>query len=652
MGYLRVWDYAIFVGYFLILISIGVYFRKKAATSIEHYFLAGRKMPWWALGLSQMTFWFDMTGTMIITSFLYLLGPRGIYVEFRGGACLVLAFIMLWVGKWHRRSGVITGAEWMIYRFGTDKWAHFSRLMSVVSNVVLLLGLLAYSFKGAGLFLSMFLPFSPFVCSLIMMVMTAIYTIESGFYGVIVSDIFQSLCIWLGVGFVVAVAVAALSGVGDFGALAASVTGNPQWLSSVPQIHTPMPTGYEEYSWLFMMMLFYFGKSIIQGLGTGADPRYFGARSDRDCGLLSFLAGWTMVLRWPLMISFASLGIVLVHNLFPDQTVLVQAAALIKSHGGNVPINEWPDLLANIANHPQSFPAELTAGLAHLLGADWPSKLSMLNYHGNIDPERILPAVLLFSIPAGLRGLILVALMAAAMSTFNAITNATTGFLTRDLYQGYLRKNAGNKELIYVTYAFGAIVNLLGFAMAYSTRSINDIWGWITMGLVGGVTVPTVLRFYWWRFNAGGFAIGTLIGLAAALLQRFFLPFMPEWQQFVYILVIGTAGSILGTYLTPPTDTGVLQNFYRTTKPFGLWKPLRSLLSAAENLAMQREHRNDLIALPFALGWQITILMLPMQLILKQYHDATITAGILIVSLIGLYFFWYRQLPPAKEITA
>jgi hypothetical protein len=325
---------------------------------------------------------------------------------------------------------------------------------------------------------------------------------------------------------------------------------------------------------------------------------------------------------------------------------------LIKSQAGAVPVNEWPDLLANIANHPQAFPQELSSGLANLLGTNWTSKLSMLNYHGNIDPERILPGVLLFSIPAGLRGLILVALMAAAMSTFNAIINATTGFLTRDLYQGYLRKTAGNKELIYASYAFGVIVNILGFAMAYSTRSINDIWGWITMGLVGGVTVPTVLRLYWWRFNAGGFAIGTLIGLVAALLQRFFLPQMPELHQFIYILVIGTAGSIIGTYLTPPTEPDVLQNFYRTTKPFGLWQPLRSILGTAEKLAMQKEHRYDLISLPFALAWQITILMLPMQLILKQYDDVKVTSCLLIISLVGLYFFWYRHLPPAQKETA
>ena len=161
MRFLRIGDYAVILAYFAILIGIGAAFRKKAAASVEDYFLAGRKMPWWALGLSQMTFWFDMTGTMIIASFLFLLGPRGIWIELRGGAGLVLVFLMLWAGKWHRRSGVITGAEWMIFRFGRDRWGHFARLMSVVSNVVINLALLAYSFKGAGLFLRCSCPFHP-----------------------------------------------------------------------------------------------------------------------------------------------------------------------------------------------------------------------------------------------------------------------------------------------------------------------------------------------------------------------------------------------------------------------------------------------------------------------------------------------------------
>ena len=646
MRYLRAGDYAVILAYFAILIGIGSYFRKKAAESMEDYFLAGRKMPWWALGLSQMTFWFDMTGTMIITSFLFLLGPRGIYVEFRGGAGLVLIFLMLWAGKWHRRSGVITGAEWMIFRFGRDFWAHFARLMSAVSWVVINLALLAYSFKGAGLFLSMFLPFSPLVCSLIMMVVTGLYTIEAGFYGVIFSDIFQSICIWIGVGFIVVLAVTRIAGVGDLGALATSVTGNPDWLSALPQWKTQMPAGYEQYNFLFMMMLLYLGKTVIQGLGVGADPRFFGARSDRDCGLLSFMGGWAFMLRWPLMISFVVLGLVLIKNLFPDQTVLAQAAALIKSHAGAVPQNEWPELLSRIMNHPQAFPQELIGGLSQLLGADWNSKISLLSYYGTVDPERILPAVLLLNIPAGLRGLLLVAFLAAAMSTFNAIVNSTTGFLTRDLYQGYIRPKAGNKELIYASYVFGALVMLVGFGTAYWTKNINDIWGWLTMGLVGGTMIPTVLRLYWWRFNGSGFALGTLIGLAAALLQRVFIPQMPEWQQLLYMVGAGLAGSILATYLRPPTEQPVLEHFYRTTRPFGVWGPLRRALTPEEKAATSQEHKYDLISLPFAFFWQLTMLMLPMLLIVRQWGASAVAGGILAVSLTGLYFFWYRKLPP------
>ncbi len=648
MRYLRAGDYAVILAYFAILIGIGSYFRKKAAESMEDYFLAGRKMPWWALGLSQMTFWFDMTGTMIISSFLFLLGPRGIYIEFRGGAGLVLIFLMLWTGKWHRRSGVITGAEWMIFRFGRDFWAHFARLMSAVSWVIINLALLAYSFKGAGLFLSMFLPFSPLVCSLIMMVVTGLYTIEAGFYGVIFSDIFQSVCIWIGVGFIVVLAVTRIAGIGDLGALATSVTGNPDWLSALPQWKTQLPAGYEQYNFLFMMMLLYLGKTVIQGLGVGADPRFFGARSDRDCGLLSFMGGWTFMLRWPLMMSFVVLGLILVKNLFPDQTVLAQAAALIKSHAGAVPQNEWPELLSRIMNHPQAFPQELIGGLSQLLGSDWSSKISLLSYFGTVDPERILPAVLLLNIPVGLRGLLLVAFLAAAMSTFNAIVNSTTGFLTRDLYQGYIRPKAKNRELIYASYVFGALVMLVGFTTAYWTKNINDIWGWLTMGLVGGTMMPTVLRLYWWRFNGSGFALGTLTGLAAALLQRLFIPQMPEWQQLLYMVGAGLMGSVMATYIRPPAARSVLESFYRKTKPFGVWGPFRKTLVPEEEAAVSREHKYDLISLPFAFFWQLTMLMLPMLLIIGQWRASAVTGGMLAVSLVGLYLFWYRHLPPNR----
>ena len=641
---LNFWDYAIIILYIVILVGISRFLRRRASGSLEDYFLAGRKMPWWALGISNMAFWLDMTGTMIITSFLYLLGPRGLYIEFRGGACLVLVFLMLWLGKWHRRSGVITGAEWMVYRFGKDFWGQFARIACVLATVLGAVGMLAYALKGSGLFLSMFLPFSPLVCTLLMLLITTLYTIESGFYGVVFSDIFQSLCIGAGIVYIVVLAVSQVAHCPDLAAIATSVTGNTEWTTIWPKWRTQMPKGYENYSLLTFVMLFYLFKVMIQGFGVGAEPRYFGAKSDRDCGLLTFEAGWLMVFRWPLMLGIAILGLFLVHDLFPDQSTLGSAATLIKSYV-TVEKNQWPDMLASIASHPDKYAPAMIDGLRQTLGTDWSAKLSLLSYQGTVDPERILPAVILYKIPIGLRGLLLVALLAAAMSTFNCTINTATGFWTRDVYQAYLRPKASLKELIYASYGFGAFVSAAGFVMCYFTTSINDIWGWITAGLISGLMMPFMLRFYWWRFNGSGFVFGTIIGMIAAVLQRIFIPAMSEWYQFIYIATTGLVGSIIGTYVTGPTDSGVLENFYRTTRPFGFWKPLKNVLPAEEHVAMVREHRNDLTALPFTLGWQVTALLLPMQLMIRAYQAFAVTLVIFAVSMVGVYKFCIGTYP-------
>ncbi len=91
MSYLNSIDYTVIIIYFSALICLGLYLKKKASASLEDYFLGGRKLPWWALGISGMAFFLDITGTMIIISFLFILGPRGLFIEFRGGACLVVA---------------------------------------------------------------------------------------------------------------------------------------------------------------------------------------------------------------------------------------------------------------------------------------------------------------------------------------------------------------------------------------------------------------------------------------------------------------------------------------------------------------------------------------------------------------------------------
>ncbi len=639
-------DYSVIGAYFAVLVILGLALERMASKSLEDYFIGGRRLPWWALGISGMAFFLDMTGTMIITSFLYLLGPRGLFIEFRGGAVLGLAFMMLWGGKWHRRSKCLTGAEWMIFRFGDGLGGRFAQFVSALSTIVGTVGMLGYLIKGAGLFLTMFFPFSPFWCNVVMIGVTTVYTMISGFYGVVFTDLFQSGIILIGVILISGMAIAKVSGVEDFGALAAQVTGNADWMNTMPQWHTPMPAGYEQYEALVGFAFFYLLKNIFAGIPAGADPRYLGARNDRECGLLTFFWTILMTMRWPMMMGFAALGIFLVHDLFPDKSVLLQASELIKASLPALAKPQWADVVSDIANHPANYPAELIAGLQGLLGAEvWTKKLMLVSFEGGIDPERILPAVLLFNIPAGLRGLLLIVLLAAAMSTFNAQVNGCTGFITRDIYQKYIRPKASTRELIYVCWAAIAILVVMSFVLVESIKNINDIWDWIIMGLGGGLMIPGLLRLIWWRFNGGGFAAGTFVGMTAAILQRLYFPELDSRLQFLFLGLIGTAASIIGTYLSAPEDHEVVARFYRITRPFGFWGPFRKALPEADRIAMQLEHRRDVMCVPFAMLWQICMFILPMQAVIGAWKPFVPTFILFCVGLTSMYFLWWRHLP-------
>ncbi len=663
MGSLNSVDYGVIVFYLGFLIAMGFYLKNKASQSLEDYFLGGRKLPWWALGITGMAQFLDITGTMIIVSFLYMLGPRGLFIEFRGGAVLILTVMLLWSGKWHRRSRCITNAEWMVYRFGDGFGGQFARTVQAIAGIVSTLGMLAYLVKGVGLFLSMFFPFTPLQCSLIMIGVATLYTMISGFYGVVYTDLFQSLIILGAVVGITTMAILKLGSSAELAALSQEVTGNSGWMSSKLSWETEMPKGYEMYRHLMIFAMFYLMRNIFFGMGSGGEPKYFGARNDRECGTLTFLWTWLMMFRWPMMMAFAILGLFLVKDIFPDQSVLAQAAELVKSHFPDVERSRWADITAGITLNPENHSPQLVDGLKAILQDNWQNKMHLLSYEGTVNPERILPAVILFNIPAGCRGLILVALLAASMSTFDFIVNMTAGFFTRDVYQRYIRPKATNKELIYATWVFIFALVGTGFLFGYSVKSINDIWDWFIMALGGGLVVGMTLRFYWWRFNGAAFAIGTAIGMIGAVVIRVVTSNLADDAQFMFAgidlvwflvdprgqflltMAIGFAGSIFGTYVTKPTDRKVLEHFYQTTRPFGWWGPLKDCLPADVQQRMKKEHFYDVLSLPFAIAWQVTLFLLPMQLIIRSWNAFFITLVIFAISLVGLYFFWYKKLP-------
>lgn len=287
--------------------------------------------------------------------------------------------------------------------------------------------------------------------------------------------------------------------------------------------------------------------------------------------------------------------------------------------------------------------------VANLLGPNWQSSLLLVGSNGTINPEMILPGVLLNSLQSGLRGIIVVSLIAALMSTLTGTVNGASALFVRDIYQNFLRPKSGNTELITMAYISSLAIIVVSFMLGLSAPSINDLWGWLAMGLTAGALGPMILRFYWWRVNAWGMAAGIFMGGFGAVLQRFVAPGMSEIWQFVIMTSLSFAGVVFVSLLTPETPKNVLDHFYKTTRPFGFWKPFWSDLKSDEKVAWAREHRNDIISTVVALGWQISFLLLPMQFLTRNAQGFWTTLPVFSITCFGLYWFWWRNLPSADE---
>jgi solute:Na+ symporter, SSS family len=558
-------DIVIIATYFLATMLMGVIMTRQASKSMDHYFLGGRSIPWYLLGIAGMANWFDLTGTMIITSFLYMLGPRGLFIEFRGGAVLILAFLIAYTGKWHRRSGCMTAAEWTIYRFGEGTTSKWMRFLKAFMTIVTTIGMLAYLVRGTSLFVGMFLPYPPIYITAALIAFSTIYTMLSGFYGIVLTDLLQGAIVLLAC---IVVSVMAFNQIESTDALlkvAFSVTGNADWINSAPEWHTTMPEGYKMYESLILFATFYLLRNILVGMGTGDESKYFAAKSDRECGLQSMLQGITVAFRWPMMMGFAVLGLFLVHSFFPNQDIVNDVTALIKSFHPEATAAHWHDLTSHIINEPSSFKPEMIQGISSILGESWQGKLPLVGYHGAINPEQILPAVMLNSIPVGLRGFIIVSMLAAMMSTLTGEVNKSAAQFVKDIYKPFLKPNAGNGELLVVSYLSTLLIVISGFFMGLAADSINSLWGWIIMSLTAGGLAPYILRIYWWRCNAWGIAGGTIIGGLGAVAQRIFAVDMSELWQFGIMSGLSFAGTIVFSLLTKPTPHATLLHFYKTT---------------------------------------------------------------------------------------
>ncbi len=584
-------DYIIIIGYLLILIGIGIYLQHRASRSTDSFFLGDRGLPWWALGASGMASNLDVSGTMIIAALVYAMGVQGFFIEIRGGVVLILAFFMIFMGKWNRRAEVMTIAEWMEFRFGKNKQGEAARILAAVAQLIFAIWAISYFIQGAGIFLSQLMDISPDTAAILMITLCAFYAALSGLYGVVYTEVFQGVLILIVIVYVVftvmtqyalpeTFVVSVPMGNGTFQQITHNLS---DWASFIPRWEMNMPGEYSQYNLIGLATMFYLLRSTIDGMcGSGGYmiQRFMAAKNEREVGLLSVFWIFLLSFRWPFIMSIAILAVY---------------------------IGTTGKVIEN--------------------------------------PEVVLPTVLMDLFPAGVKGLLVAGLLAAAMSTYVAIVNAGAAYWVNDLYQRFLRPQADRKSLILQSRIASIAIVIFGLMSTYMFSSLNDVWGFLTMGFGVGLIVPQFVRWYWWRFNGYGYAGGTLVGMVVAIVLRFSGLFtLTEVQMFFVTAVITFVACIVIALLTPATDDETLKAFYKKTRPFGFWGRIRDNIPSLDMVAVNRENRRDIMSTFIAVPWMLFMGITPMLFVTKQWDYFAYACALLVVLSVTLYFTWFRHL--------
>jgi solute:Na+ symporter, SSS family len=592
-------DYVIIIVYFLVVIGLGFWYQKRASKNLKAYFLGGNSMHWLALAMSGSVATFDITGTMWIVSIMFVLGMKSMWHHWMWGF-MMGAFFLAYMGKWVRRSNVVTAAEWMETRFGDDTGGRLARGAYALMAIITLTGFIGYAYQGIGKFAAVYIhlealagPNSPAWfhslvtqhqtdCLAILIIgLTTIYVISGGLYSVVITNVIQTAVLTIGGFFIAYIAWSKLS---------------PEMLAQLPagwdslkvpwRIPELAGTDNANFEFFGALVLMWIVKGLFLNAGGPAqmyDFQFFlSARNARDAAKLGAAWSFFLVIRWAMTLGIALLGLLAIKEV--------------------------------------------------------------------ADTERVMPIVLLEFMPNGIRGIVIAGLLAAFMSTFSSTVNSAASFVIRDFWQKYMRPKAEPKALVRASRWATLLIVFLGIMIGTQADSIAQIWDWLMMSLGAGVIMPNILRWYWWRMNGWGYALGTAGGMILSLVPLL-VDGVSMFLVFPMICLASLLLSVFGSLLTKPVEQEILVRFYRSIRPFGLWRPVREQSAlTAEELSRKGERPwltvfNMLVAMVGIHG----LYMCPMYLVGHWYAQAALWAVVIAGSIVVLSFTWYRHLPDTES---
>jgi hypothetical protein len=161
-----------------------------------------------------------------------------------------------------------------------------------------------------------------------------------------------------------------------------------------------------------------------------------------------------------------------------------------------------------------------------------------------------------------------------------------------------------------------------------------------------GLIVPQFIRWYWWRFNGFGYAGGTFAGMLIAIAVQFYFKdafHLTEIHSFFITAALTALACIVIALLTPATDDETLRNFYARTRPFGFWGHIKNSVGL-DVKRIDKENNRDIFSTFVAVPWMLFMGITPMLFVIKQWNYFWMSAGILLVLSVTLYFTWFKHL--------
>ena len=621
-------DVAIIAVYIALTLGVGIWISKRASKGLDSYFLGGKSIKWYYLGLSNGSGMFDVSGTAWMVGILFLYGVKSFMFMWIWPIWNQI-FIMIFLAAWIRRSNIMTGSEWILTRFGDDKSGRASHLVVAIFAIIASIGFIAYFFEGVGKFMTIILPWdltlmlndAVFLTSdqnyaLLIIFLTTIYTIKGGMFSVVATEVLQ-----YGIMVIAGILIAGYAFISVTDAEIQHVISN-EWSSVLfsDQLEGSWSGKYKAFNALidtqgYKMFGAFIGMSLFKGFFAsiaGPTPSYDMQRilSTRSVKEAAYMSGFTnLVLFIPRYLLIGGIVVIALVHLAPEMA------------------------------------ASSTLSLA--------------------DLEIILPKVINEYVPVGLKGLLLAGLLAAFMSTFSAFVNSGPAYIVNDIYKKYFKPEATDKHYIKASHVASFAIVILGVIMGFFAGSINSITLWITSALYGGYVAANFLKWIWWRFNGWGYFWGMTAGLFVATLQFLLDQYkgsfevgtwlyeigqIPAIYMFPVIFIVSLLGSFLGTLLTPATAMETLKEFYKNVRPWGFWGPVYNALHKDDQTATKNtDFVSDMLNCVVGVVWQSSMILLPIYLLIRDYQKTGLVLLVFRVTSVILKFTWLDKVKKYKD---